>query len=98
MSALPNDDSSIATAGADPGRRKAAANEAPGNACVHAPPPYLSADYLRAALRTEAARLRLVLAEIELAEIGVREGWMPAQNAFDLFERSGAIEFLAVAS
>jgi hypothetical protein len=65
---------------------------------VDALPSYLSADYLRAALRTEAARLRLVLAEIELAEIGIREGWMSAQNAFDLFERSGAIEFLAVAS
>jgi hypothetical protein len=105
-----SDKPSIAFAGVDPTRRKAATDEAcgtpprcagenaPNKIGVQATPPYLSAEYLRAALRAEAARLRLVLAEIELAEIGVREGWMSAQNAFDLFERSGVIEFLEVAS
>src|SRR5262245_14265359 len=98
MSELRPDEPSVAADGADPDRHKAAAHEARGEAGVHASPPYLSAEYLRAAPRTEAARLRLVLAEIELAEVEVREGWMSAQNVFDLFEQSGAIEFLEVAS
>jgi hypothetical protein len=61
---------------------------------LHARPPYVSAEYLRATLRAEAVRLRLVLVEIELCEIGIRQGYLSANNVFDILERNCAIDFL----
>ncbi len=98
MSKLSPNAPSITAAGADLGRREAAydANEVNGSERLDCEQS-LSRDYALAALRVAAARVRLLVIDVDMIGLGLRGGWVSPEGALLWCRDLGVLELVGAA-